>query len=86
MLRGDLRELDAEGNTKEGGLTVESALVMPSYIKADDQKAIFNGAKLGDVLTFNPRKAYADGDTELAALLKISKEEVAQHEATSATR
>ncbi len=80
MLRGDLRELDAEGNTKEGGLTVESALVMPSYIKADDQKAIFNGAKLGDVLTFNPRKAYADGDTELAALLKISKEEVAQHE------
>ncbi len=80
MLRGDLRELDAEGNTKEDGLTVEAALVMPSYIKADDQKAIFNGAKLGDVLTFNPRKAYADGDTELAALLKISKEEVAQHE------
>ena len=80
MLRGDLRELDAEGNTKEDGLTVEAALVMPSYIKADDQKAIFNGAKLGDVLTFNPRKAYAEGDTELAALLKISKEEVAQHE------
>jgi trigger factor len=80
MLRGDLRELDAKGNTKEDGLTVEAALVMPSYIKADDQKAIFNGAKLGDVLTFNPRKAYADGDTELAALLKISKEEVAQHE------
>ncbi len=80
MLRGDLRELDADGNTKEGGLTVESALVMPNYIKADDQKAIFNGAKLGDVLTFNPRKAYAEGDTELAALLKIDKEEVAQHE------
>ena len=80
MLRGDLRELDAKGNTKEDGLTVEAALVMPSYIKADDQKAIFNGAKLGDVLTFNPRKAYAEGDTELAALLKISKEEVAQHE------
>ncbi len=80
MLRGDLRELDAKGNIKEDGLTVEAALVMPSYIKADDQKAIFNGAKLGDVLTFNPRKAYAEGDTELAALLKISKEEVAQHE------
>ena len=33
MLKGDLRELDAEGNTKEGGITVEGAVLMPSYIK-----------------------------------------------------
>ncbi len=79
MLRGDLRELDAEGNTLEGGLTVESALIMPSYIKDDEQKALFAGAKVGDVLTINPRKAYAESDTELSALLKIEKEQLAEH-------
>jgi trigger factor len=79
MLRGDLRELDAEGNTLEGGLTIESALMMPSYLKDEEQKAIFAGAKLGDVLTFNPRKAYAESDTELSALLKIEKDQLAEH-------
>ena len=36
MLKGDLRELDADGNTKEGGITVEGAVLMPEYIKVDD--------------------------------------------------
>ena len=71
MLKGDLRELDENGNTKEGGITVESAVLMPSYIKVDDQKKLFDGAKLGDIITFNPRKAYPDNDTEVSQLLKI---------------
>lgn len=75
MLKGDLRELDAEGNTKEGGITVEAAVLMPQYIKVEEQKKLFNGAKLGDIVTFNPRKAYPEGEAELSALLKISKEE-----------
>ncbi|AGB28414.1 trigger factor [Prevotella dentalis DSM 3688] len=79
MLKGDLRELDENGNTKEGGLTVEAAVLMPNYIKADDQKKLFDGAKAGDIITFNPRKAYPEGDTEISALLKIKKEEVAEH-------
>ena len=79
MLKGDLRELDENGNTKEGGLTVEAAVLMPNYIKADDQKKLFDGAKAGDIITFNPRKAYPESDTEISALLKIKKEEVAEH-------
>ena len=79
MLKGDLRELDENGNTKEGGLTVEAAVLMPNYIKADDQKKLFDGAKAGDIITFDPRKAYPEGDTEISALLKIKKEEVAEH-------
>ena len=74
MLKGDLRELDAEGNTKEGGITVEGAVLMPSYIKVDEQKNLFAGAKLGDIITFNPRKAYPEGNAEISALLKIEKE------------
>ena len=77
MLKGDLRELDAEGNTKEGGITVESAVLMPQYIKVDAQKFLFDGAKLGDIITFNPKQAYPDNDSEVAALLKLKKEEVA---------
>ena len=45
MLKGLLAELDENGNTKEGGVQVEGAVMMPSYMKNDDQKAIFNAAK-----------------------------------------
>ena len=76
MLKGDLREFDENGNTKEGGITVESAVLMPSYIKVDDQKKLFDGAKLGDIITFNPRKAYPDNDTEVSQLLKIERDAV----------
>ena len=74
MLKGDLRELDAEGNTKEGGITVEGAVLMPSYIKVDEQKNLFNNAKPGDIITFNPHKAYPEGEAEISALLKIDRE------------
>lgn len=80
MLKGDLRELDEKGNTKEGGITLETAVMMPEFIKVEDQRKLFDNAKLGDVIVFNPRKAYPDNDSEIAALLKIKREEVAQHE------
>lgn len=77
MLKGDIRELDENGNTKEGGITVEGAVLMPEYIKVEDQKKLFDGAKLGDVITFNPKKAYPESDVEVASLLKLKKEDVA---------
>lgn len=76
-ITGDLRQLDAEGNTLEGGITSESGMVMPAYFKDDDQKKLFEGCKAGDIITFNPKKAYPDNDAEVAALLKVKKEEVA---------
>lgn len=75
MMKGDLRELDENGSTKEGGITVEGAVMMPEYIKVEDQKKLFDGAKLGDIITFNPKKAYPENNTEVSSLLKISKEE-----------
>ena len=79
MLKGDIRELDANGNTLEGGITVEGAVMMPQYIKVDDQKKLFDGSKLGDIITFNPRKAYPENDIEIASLLKIDRKEVEKH-------
>lgn len=75
MLKGDLRELNADGSTKEDGITVADAVMMPAYIKVEEQKAVFNGAKAGDIITFNPKKAYPESTVELSSLLKISKEE-----------
>ena len=79
VLKGDLRELDAEGNTKEGGVEVVGATVMPQYLKDDDQKKLFEGAKAGDIITFNPYKAYAGG-AEVATLLKVEREKKDDHQ------
>ena len=75
MLKGDLRELNADGSTKEDGITVSEAVLMPAYMKVDEQKALFQGCKAGDIITFNPKKAYPESNIEVSSLLKISKEE-----------
>lgn len=77
MVKGILTELDAEGNAKAEGITVEDAVMLPEYMKDEESKKLFEGAKKDDVITFNPRKAYADSEAELTSLLKISKEEAA---------
>ena len=79
ILRGVMAELDENGQPKEGGLVVEAVSLMPTYFKNDDQKAIFNGAKKNDVITFNPSQAYEGSDAEIAALLKMKKEEAANY-------
>ncbi len=78
MLKGLLAELDENGNTKEGGIQVEGAVMMPSYMKNDEQKAIFANAKVNDVLVFNPHTAWEGNAAELSSLLKIDKEEAAE--------
>ena len=75
-LTGDLRQLDEQGNTLEGGITADSGMIMPAYIKDEAQKKLFDGCKAGDIITFNPKKAYPDNDAEVAALLKVDKEQV----------
>ena len=79
MLKGLLAELDENGSTKEGGVQVEGAVMMPSYMKNEDQKAIFNGAKVNTVLVFNPSVAFDNNEAELASLLKVKKADVANY-------
>ena len=75
-LTGDLRQLDAKGNTLEDGITTENGMIMPAYIKEEAQRKLFDGCKPGDIITFNPKKAYPGNDAEVAALLKVDKEQV----------
>ena len=74
MLKGLLAELNDDGTVKEDGIQVEDAIMMPSYMKNDDQKAIFANAKVNDVLVFSPHTAWDGNAAELASLLKIDKE------------
>lgn len=79
MLKGLLAELDEASNTKEGGVQVEGATLMPAYMANDEQKAIFANARVNDVLVFNPNTAFNGNEAELASLLKVGKEDVAAH-------
>ncbi len=77
MVKGLIAELDENGTTKEGGIQVEGAVMMPSYMKNDEQKAIFADAKVNDVLVFNPSVAYDNNEAEIASLLHIEKDAAA---------
>ena len=73
MLKGTLSE------SVEDGIVVREAVMMPAYMKDDEQKALFAGAKVNDVVTFNPSVAFDNNEAELASLLKVEKSEVAAH-------
>ncbi|MBQ6050772.1 MAG: trigger factor [Bacteroidaceae bacterium] len=78
MVKGLLAELDENGNVLEGGVQVENAVMLPNYMKNDDEKAKFQGAKVNDVIVFNPANAYNNSEVELASLLKLDKSVAAE--------
>lgn len=74
MVKGTLTELNVEG-----GICEQNVIMLPSSLKDVSQKALFAGAKVGDVLTINPSQAYEGNETQLAALLRIERTEAASH-------
>ncbi|MBQ3121763.1 MAG: trigger factor [Bacteroidaceae bacterium] len=72
MLKGSLVE------NVEGGIEVKEAVMMPSYMKNDEQKALFEGKKVGDTITFNPNIAFDGHAAELASLFMIEKDKAAE--------
>ena len=80
MLKGTLTELDEEGNDKAEGIKVEDAVMLPKYLKDEDQKALFNEAKPEESIVFNPAKAYQDNPAGMASLLNVKKEELDGHQ------
>ena len=77
LVKGTVAELE-NGQPKEGGIVVEGAVLMPSYIKNEEEKAKFIGANVNAVVVFNPNKAYEGNEAEIASFLKIEKEKVAE--------
>ncbi len=72
MIKGELLEM-ANGKVNESGIKVQDASLTAAYMKDDAQKSLFVGAKKGDVITFNPAKAF-ESEAEISSLMKISKD------------
>ena len=79
LIRGAMVELNEDGTEKEDGIKVERTVISPRYLKDDEQKAKFVGAKVNDCVVFNPYKG-ADGNlTELSSMLNVDKVEAEVH-------
>lgn len=76
MIKGVITELDENGNAKVEGITAENVVMLPKYFKNDDQKALFNDAKVGDIIKFNPSVAYDNNANEISYILNVKSEEV----------
>ncbi|MGV8963088.1 MAG: trigger factor [Candidatus Saccharimonadaceae bacterium] len=77
LLKGTATELE-NGEPKENGIVVENAILMPSYIKKDEEtRNRFIGANAGDEVIINPSKAYGN-IAEIASFLSIPKEEASE--------
>ena len=75
MIKGTITELDENGNAKENGISAENVVMLPKYFKNDDQKALFNDAKVGDIIKFNPSVAYDNNANEISYILNVKSEE-----------
>lgn len=76
-LKGELIELDAEGNIKEGGIHNEDASMSVYHMKDEEAVNAFKGKKVGEEVKFNAVKAFPN-KTDYAAMLGVSKEDAEQ--------
>jgi trigger factor len=74
LLKGNYAQVDSEGKLVEEGITSDDVAISLEYMADEDAKKKFIGAKKGEVVVFNPAKAFAN-KTDLASMLNISKEE-----------
>jgi trigger factor len=77
LVKGDLSQTDNEGQVVEGGISIENTSIYLEMIKDAEEKKLFAGTKVGDTVKFDIKKLYPT-DTELAGILKIEKEKVAE--------
>ncbi len=72
-LKGELIELDEQGNVKEDGIRNEDASMSLHYMKDETELKAFMGKKVGEEVKFNALKAYPN-KTDFAAMLGVTKE------------
>lgn len=79
LVKGTIFELNEDGTIKEGddAIQVVNGIVGPQYFQDEEQKALFNGKKVGDTVRFNPWKTCNGNPAELASMLQIDKQRAA---------
>jgi trigger factor len=73
-VRGDFVQLDNEGNPVEGGISPKGVLIAVDLIKDETIKNEFIGKRSGDIIHFDPVRAFEDRH-EVGHMLNISHEE-----------
>lgn len=73
-IRGNFVQLDVDGNEVEGGIQPEKVLLAVDKIKDEEIKNSFVGSKKGDILFFDPVKAF-ESRHEVGHMLNISHEQ-----------
>jgi trigger factor len=72
LIKGDIVQLDKDGNILENGINSEDISFLLTSIKDQDIKNKFVGIKVGDKIIFNPRIAFPN-ITDLTLMLKLDK-------------
>ncbi|MCF6333837.1 MAG: trigger factor [Draconibacterium sp.] len=73
-VRGNFVQLDVDGNEVEGGIQPENVLLAVDKIKDEEIKNSFVGSKKGDILIFDPVKAFGSRH-DVGHMLNISHEQ-----------
>ena len=79
VVKGNIKELNENGEPKSDGIAHENEVLMPQFMKDEDEKKKLINAKLNSTIIFNPFKAFDGNEAELSSLLKIKKEDVPNH-------
>jgi trigger factor len=74
MIKAQICELDEDGNLKEGGIVKDDASVAIEMIKDKESKSKFKGARTGDHIDLDLKKAFPN-TTDISSMLNIGKED-----------
>lgn len=75
LLSVELIQIEKKGDVIEGGISVEEASISIKMVKDAKIKKSFVGISAGTIVDFDIKKAF-ENETEIASLLKVTKEEV----------
>ena len=79
LISAHVSERDENGNQKEGGIVKSDANISLDVIKDEDMKTKFEGAKVGDEIDIDLKKAFPN-TTEISSMLDIDKEKAEEIE------
>lgn len=76
LVKGEIKQLDAEGNVLEGGIVVEEGILAPFHFKGEAEAAKFEGTKAGDVVVFDAFATCDGNEAEISSMLHIDRADV----------
>jgi trigger factor len=79
FIKGEIVQLDADGNIVPEGLQKEESSISITHIKDEETKKSFLGSKKGDSIKIDVTKTFS-GESEIAMVLGIDKEKIAEIE------